>query len=91
MKPTWVPMQEKAAEPLRTGRMMCMQISVDIVRWGEEALGDMHFTRSDGSQPTGAEVIIYLNGLREQGYEVLPCNAHECDDKGRCTGEPPTA
>ncbi len=70
-----------------SGRTMCMQISVDIVRWGEETLGNMDFER-DGKPISGKEVIAYLDDLKTQGYTVLPCNKHECDEKGQCKGEP---
>lgn len=75
-----------------TGRTMCMQVSVDIVRWGEDALGEMGFER-DGKPISGKDVIAYLDDLKTQGYTVLPCSKHECDEKGKCQGEPtkPTA
>lgn len=65
-------------------RTRCMQLSVDAARWPDEML--MHLT-VDGQEGRPAEARAGLLELKGQGYEVVPCDHHECDERGRCTGK----
>lgn len=72
-------------ERIDRSRTRCLQVHVDAARWPDDML--QHFTK-DGGAATPDQVRTYLRGLKDEGYECLPCSSHKCDDKGNCTGEP---
>lgn len=41
----------------------------------------------DGTPATRAQAIAFLEKMERDGLEVIPCCAN-CDEKGRCQGEP---
>ena len=67
----------------------CMQVSVDAARWPDDML--KHFTSDAGFPATPRQVRFELRRLKGEGYSVLPCGKHRCNDKGECTGEKETA
>jgi hypothetical protein len=64
----------------------CMQVSVDAARWPDEMLSRFTWLGSGGEMTPG-QVRDYLLGLKANGYKVLPCGKHICDEKGECTGK----
>ena len=68
-----------------SGRTRCMQLSVDAARWPDKMLKG--FLSLDGKALSGKQVRDELLKMREAGLEVVPCNKHQCNDKGICTGE----
>lgn len=69
-----------------SGKTMCLQLSVDAVRWPDEML-EGGILR-DGKPLDATQAREALRSLKAQGFEVVPCGHHVCDEKGRCQGEP---
>lgn len=66
-----------------TGKVIHMQVSVDISRWSDEMLEG--FDRTDGTPATPEEVRAYVRDLKSKGFTVIPC-CHNTNEKGECQG-----